>query len=167
MNYSLTVGESRRLGAISIFVRRLAVAIALLSVSSSHASSYAAERTNVLFIAIDDLRCDLGYFGVPHAKTPQLDAFARTSRVFTHHYVQVPTCGASRCALLRGRYPTVASQVNNGGIVQTQDQWGPQSLPTTFRNAGYRTLALGKIMHHPGGLTGKAWADGPEEMPGA
>ena len=167
MNYSLTVGESRRLGAISIFVPRLAVAIALLSVSSSHASSYAAERTNVLFIAIDDLRCDLGYFGIPHAKTPQLDAFARTSRVFTHHYVQVPTCGASRCALLRGRYPTVASQVNNGGIAQTHAQWGTQSLPTTFRNAGYRTLALGKIMHHPGGLTGKAWADGPEEMPGA
>lgn len=128
---------------------------------------YSADRPNVLFIAIDDLRCDLGSMNVPYAKTPQLDAFAKTARVFTRHYVQVPTCGASRCALLRGRYPTVPSQVNNGGISQTHKEWGHQSLPTTFREAGYKTLALGKITHHPGGRTGKDWAEGPEELPGA
>lgn len=122
-----------------------------------------ADRPNVLFIAIDDLRCDLGSMNVPYAKTPQLDAFAKTARIFTRHYVQVPTCGASRCALLRGRYPTVPSQVNNGGIAQTHKEWGHQSLPTTFRKAGYKTLALGKITHHPGGRTGKEWLEGPEE----
>ncbi|MBI4624262.1 MAG: sulfatase-like hydrolase/transferase [Verrucomicrobia bacterium] len=52
-------------------------------------------RPNVLFVAIDDLRNDLGALGASHAKTPQLDAFAATARVFTHHYAQVPTCGAS------------------------------------------------------------------------
>jgi iduronate 2-sulfatase len=129
--------------------------------------SLAADKPNVLLIAIDDLRCDLGSMGVSHAKTPQLDAFANTARVFTNHYVQVPTCGASRCALLRGRYPSVASQVNNDGILKTHGDWGAQSLPTTFRMAGYRTLALGKITHHPGGLTGKGWVEGPEELPGA
>jgi iduronate 2-sulfatase len=36
-----------------------------------------------------------------------------------------------------------------------------------FRKSGYRTLALGKLSHHPGGLTGKGWAEGPEELPGA
>jgi iduronate 2-sulfatase len=130
-------------------------------------ASLAADRPNILFIAIDDLRCDLGVLGVEHAKTPQLDAFAKTARVFSNHYVQVPTCGASRCALLRGRYPTVAAQVNNGGILQTHAEWGSQSLPAVFRAAGYHTLALGKITHHPGGLTGKGWAEGPEELPGA
>lgn len=129
--------------------------------------SLAADKPNVLLIAIDDLRCDLGSLGASHAKTPQLDDFAKTARVFTRHYVQVPTCGASRCALLRGRYPSVASQVNNGGILQTHGEWGSHSLPTMFRMAGYRTLALGKITHHPGGLTGKGWAAGPEELPGA
>ena len=69
------------------------------------------QRPNVLFIAIDDLRNDLGSLGVAHAKTPQLDAFAKTARVFSQHYVQVPTCGASRCALMRGRYPTEYSRM--------------------------------------------------------
>jgi iduronate 2-sulfatase len=126
-----------------------------------------ADRPNVLFIAIDDLRCDLGAFDVAHAKTPHLDAFSRTARVFTKHYVQVPTCGASRCALLRGRYPTVVSQINNGGILQTHPDWGIHSLPAVFRTSGYRTLAVGKITHYPGGRTGKEWTDGPEELPGA
>ena len=149
----------------------LVTAVALLQ------SAYAAEprrtaekapgsRPNVLFIAIDDLRPDLGVLGVAHARTPQLDAFARTSRIFSHHYVQVPTCGASRCALLRGRYPTVAAHVGNNGIRDTHTEWGARSLPAMFKQQGYQTLALGKISHYPGGMTGKGWAEGPEELPG-
>lgn len=41
-----------------------------------------AAQPNVLFIAVDDLRNDLGAYGVAHAKTPQLDAFAKSARVF-------------------------------------------------------------------------------------
>jgi iduronate 2-sulfatase len=126
----------------------------------------AADRPNVLFLAIDDLRNDLGALGVTHAKTPQLDAFAKTARVFSHHYVQVPTCGASRCALLRGRYPSVPAHLGNNGIRDTHADWAAQSLPALFRQHGYRTLALGKITHYPGGLTGKDWTTGPEELPG-
>lgn len=140
------------------------VALGLLAAACSGS---AAERPNVLFISIDDLRNDLGALGAAHAKTPQLDAFAKTARVFTHHYVQVPTCGASRCALWRGRYPSVSAQVGNNGIKQTQQEWGARSLPAVFRAAGYRTLALGKLTHYPGGLSGRGWAEGPEELPGA
>jgi iduronate 2-sulfatase len=124
-------------------------------------------RPNVLLIAIDDLRCDVGALGVAHARTPQLDAFAKTSRLFSHHYVQVPTCGASRCALIRGNYPTTAAHVGNQAILKTQQQWNQHSMPVAFRAAGYQTLALGKITHHPGGLAGKRWAEEPEELPGA
>lgn len=127
----------------------------------------AAERPNVLFIAIDDLRNDLGALGAARAKTPHLDAFANTARVFTHHYVQVPTCGASRCALLSGRYPTRPAHVGNNAIRDTHAEWAAESLPARFRDGGYRTLALGKITHYPGGRTGKDWAEGPEELPGA
>jgi iduronate 2-sulfatase len=130
-----------------------------------HASS-AAAPPNVLFIAIDDLRNDLGALDVAHARTPQLDAFARSARLFSHHYVQVPTCGASRRALLSGHYPAAPSHVGNNGIRDTQSEWAERSLPAFFRSHGYRTLALGKITHYPGGLTGKDWAEGPEELPG-
>src|SRR6056297_3231167 len=122
---------------------------------------------NVLFVAIDDLRNDVGAFGAEHAKTPSLDAFARTARGFTRHYVHVPTCGASRCALMRGRYPTVAAHTGNNGIRDTADSWAADSMPSRFRQAGYTTLSLGKITHYPGNRTGQNWAEGPEELPGA
>jgi iduronate 2-sulfatase len=120
-----------------------------------------------LFIAIDDLRNDLGVYGVAHAQTPALDAFARSARPFSRHYVQVPTCGASRCALLRGKYPEEAEHVGNNGIVRTHARWGEANLPAWFLKHGYQTLALGKITHYPGGRTGKLWAEGPEELPGS
>ena len=62
-------------------------------------------RFNVLFIAIDDLRPELGCYGVTEAQSPSLDALAKRSLVFQRHYVQVSTCGASRYALLTGRSP--------------------------------------------------------------
>ncbi len=127
----------------------------------------AAERPNVLFLAIDDLRTDVGAWGVEHARTPHLDSFAKTARAFTRHYVQVPTCGASRCALMRGRYPSTPAHLGNNAIASTQKSWSSESLPALFKQQGYRTYALGKITHYPGGRTGKDWAAGPEELPGA
>jgi len=127
----------------------------------------AADRPNVLFIAIDDLRNDLGALGVTTAQTPQLDRLARSSRLFSHHYTQVPTCGASRCTLLRGRYPTEAAYRSNEAILSTHAVWQERSLPAWLKQAGYATYALGKITHYPGGMAGPAWAAPPEELPGA
>lgn len=153
-------------GRRSSLVQTAMVAGLFVLAASSPLSAADRTRPNVLFLAIDDLRNDLGALGVSHAKTPQLDAFAASARVFTHHYVQVPTCGASRCALLRGRYPTSPAHLNNNAIKATHRQWAAQSLPGLFRQHGYRTLALGKITHYPGGLTGENWATEPEELPG-
>lgn len=139
----------------------------LLTLGMLSVTAHADQRPNVLLIAIDDLRCDLGVMGVEHAKTPELDGFAKTARLFSHHYVQVPTCGASRFALLSGRYPTAAVQVSNNAIRDTHPDWGTRSLPAHFRSNGYQTLAMGKISHYPGGLTGADWMVGPEELPGA
>jgi len=129
-------------------------------------ASLSADRPNILFIAIDDLRNDLGALGVAHAKTPQLDELARTSRVFSHHYVQVPTCGASRAVLLRGRYPDSDRMIRNGAIRDTATEWADVSLPGWLKQHGYRTYAVGKVTHHPGGLIGGNWDEPPEEMPG-
>ena len=125
-----------------------------------------ADKPNVLFIAIDDLRNDLGALGVAHAKTPQLDRIARTSRVFSHHYVQVPTCGASRAALLRGRYPNERIFLSNDAIKESSADWAGESLPGWFKQQGYRTYALGKVTHYPGGMAGENWDAPPEEISG-
>lgn len=121
---------------------------------------------NILFISIDDLRNELGAYGTDYIKTPNLDAFAEKSRIFTRHYVQVPTCGSSRAALLRGKRADRPEFIPNTAIANTHEEWGDRSLPGLFRSNGYQTLSLGKITHYPGGLTGEGWAEGPEELPG-
>lgn len=124
-------------------------------------------RPNILFIAIDDLRNDLGALGVAYARTPNIDRLAASGRLFTHHYAVVPTCGASRCALLRGNYPDQSAQLTNDATLKTHADWAAQSMPAWLHAQGYQTLSLGKITHYPGNLTGKNWAEAPEELPGA
>lgn len=131
------------------------------------AAGLVAGPPNVLLICIDDLRNDLGVLGVAHARTPHLDAFASRSRLFSHHYVQVPTCGASRCALLTGRYPRAAEALVNNAIAALEPLPAAQTLPAVFRQHGYFTAALGKVTHYPGGRTGRGWAEGAHELPGA
>lgn len=125
-----------------------------------------SQHPNILFIIIDDLRNDLGALGATHVQTPNLDSFANEARLFSRHYVHVPTCGASRAALMRGKRATDHSYLSNNAIADTYEEWGDQSLPAWFRSHGYQTLSLGKITHYPGGLTGENWAEGPEELPG-
>lgn len=114
------------------FLRFLATVLPLFAMfpaSVMAAQEKARDRPNVLFIAIDDLRNDPGALGAAHAKTPQLDKFAATARPFSHHYVQVPICGASRLSLLRGTRPTKPVHINNNGIRATSSEWAERSLP--------------------------------------
>lgn len=124
-------------------------------------------KYNILFISIDDLRNDLGAYGIDYISTPHLDSFAEQSRLFSRHYAQVPSCGPSRAALMRGQRATESRFLPNSAIRDTHGEWSDRSLPAWFRNNGYQTLSLGKITHYPGGLTGQGWAEGPEELPGA
>ena len=146
----------------------LALGLGLLAgTTPSLRAASAPAKPNVLFIAIDDLRNDLGALGVAYAKTPNLDRLTAAGRLFTNHYAVVPTCGASRCALMRGRYPDQPVQVTNEATLLTHRTWAAQSMPVWWRAQGYQTLALGKITHYPGNRTGKDWNEGPEELPGA
>ncbi|MCU0786570.1 MAG: sulfatase [Verrucomicrobia bacterium] len=144
----------------------LAVALGASGDAASLDAPGGSRPPNILFLAIDDLRTGLGAPDAAPSATPALDALAASGRLFTHHYTQVPTCGASRCSLLRGRYPDTAAQLGNDAIKATQTAWAERSMPGWFRRHGYQTLALGKITHYPGGLTGKDWAEGPEELSG-
>ncbi|MEM1097347.1 MAG: sulfatase-like hydrolase/transferase [Planctomycetota bacterium] len=59
-------------------------------------------QRNVLLICVDDLRPELGVYGAEYIDSPHIDALAARWRWFDRHYVQAPTCGASRYALLTG-----------------------------------------------------------------
>jgi arylsulfatase A-like enzyme len=133
-------------------------------------------RPNVLFIAIDDLRPELGCYGAAGAQSPNLDRFASESVVFTRHYVQVPTCGASRYALLTGRSPARSGvTASNEALYQGKTALSPellpgaQSMPELFRRSGYRTVCLGKVSHTPDGrvFAYDGTGDGRPELPNA
>ena len=115
---------------------------------------HAADRPNVLFIAVDDLRPELGCYGEDHIKSPNLDRFASTARLFNRHYVQVPTCGASRYALLTGHRPTKRIHESNGAVESLLKADQPEratSFPQLFRENNYHTVCIGKISHQPDG----------------
>ena len=133
-------------------------------------------RFNVLFIAVDDLRPELGCYGVEDAQSPNIDRFAETAFRFDRHYVQCATCGASRYALLTGKSPASSGVTGgNHGFYQGDSalshklQAGAQSLPEQFRRSGYRTVCLGKLSHTADGRVyaydGKG--DGRDEVPHA
>ena len=145
----------------------LSLALALLLFSCKAKENGEELRPNILFIAIDDLNNDLGTLGVDHVHTPHLDDFAGKSRLFSRHYIQVPSCGPSRAALISGKRPVDERFLPNNAILNTHEEWGDESLPRWFRDHGYETLSLGKITHYPGGLAGAGWAEAPEELPGA
>lgn len=144
--------------------------------SVARADSEAAARPmNVLFIAIDDLRTELGCYGQSHVQSPHLDQFARTAMRFDNHFVQVATCGASRYALLTGRSPRNSQAMGNAALYQgkarilAEPQAGAQSLPELFRRSGYHTVCIGKISHT---ADGRVYAyngsgDGRDEVPHA
>ena len=65
-------------------------------------------KPNVLFIASDDLRMNLGCYGDPVAKTPHLDSIAARGTTFTRAYCQQAVCNPSRSSMLTGLRPAVA-----------------------------------------------------------
>ena len=122
----------------------------LLSLICSLSHAHAADRPNILFIAVDDLRPELGCYGVD-VKTPHIDKLAASGVRFDRAYCQQAVCGASRLSLMGGLYPTKTSE-------QTfhVDGWRKRhpdliTLNQHLRSQGYRTVGSGKIYHGCGG----------------
>jgi arylsulfatase A-like enzyme len=146
--------------------------LALLLAGCAAVPDLAPARPHVLFVCIDDLRPQLACDGHPFMHTPHLDRLAAEGTRFTRHFVQVPTCGASRRALWTGRLPEARADLGNGACERLgrAGAAAPPTLPQWLRAHGYRTEAIGKISHTPDG-----WFDpdgvGPAaaiaELPGA
>jgi len=96
--------------------------------------------------------------------SPNIDKLASQGRAFHRHYVQAPTCGASRYTLLTGTY----GPADNGALFRRAEAMKGKSFPAWFRKHGYTTVSVGKVSHHPGGRGGPDWDDDAKpEMPGA
>ncbi len=121
-----------------------------------------ARKPNVLFLMADDMRVELGcYASRFDAKTPNLDALAKSGVRFDRNYCQFPLCNPSRASLLTGRKPSTTGVLGNRTDFRTaHPDW--TTLPQLFGNHGYASMRAGKIYH--GGLDdAKSWNTASEQ----
>jgi len=152
----LSAGRRWVVGAFP-FPMRLPVVLFLFGLVAAALS--AAERPNVLFISIDDLRTEVGAFGSARALTPHIDRLAARGVKFDRAYCQYPLCNPSRVSLLTGRYPVTSELYGNRDNFTV---WYPDwvSLPKYFKQQGYVSARFGKIFHGDTIDDAEAWTIG-------
>ncbi|MCF7984187.1 MAG: sulfatase-like hydrolase/transferase [Thiohalocapsa sp.] len=112
----------------------------------SNTAAATTGRLNVLFIAVDDLRPELGAYGVDSIQTPNIDALAREGTKFTRAYAQMSTCTPSRTSLMTGLRP------DSAGVTDLHTHFRDTvpsvvTLPQYFQQNGYETQGICKIYH--------------------
>ena len=125
-------------------MRRILLVLLLVFIpTAAHAQG---KPKNVILIIADDLGRQLGCYGDPTIKTPNIDALAKRGVRFTKAYATVSSCSPSRASILTGLY------THQNGMYGLQhpphsQQCYPwvQGLPNLLRAAGYFTGLIGKF----------------------
>lgn len=112
-------------------------------------AAHAADRPNVLFLAVDDLNDWVGCLGGhPQARTPHLDRLAGGGTVFLNAHCQAPLCNPSRASVLSGLRPsTTGLYTLVPGVRAAPLLRHHVMLPQHFAAHGYRTFTAGKVYH--------------------
>jgi len=135
-------------------VRRFLLVVVLASLGSAappkntnRAPSGNAKPPNIILITLDTTRADrMGFLGSKRSLTPNLDALAQASVVFTRAYAQVPLTTPSHAVLLTGTYP----QYNHLDDLAEPLRAGLPYLPDLLHQHGYHTAAfVGSIVLDP------------------
>lgn len=128
------------------FYRMFGVLCALLA-SGARIDAAKSARPNVLFVVADDLRTNLGCYGDPAAKTPNLDRLAGRGLLFERAYAQQSLCNPSRASAMTGRRPDTL-RVWDLRTHFRETIPDVVTLPQMFRASGYFAQAIGKVYHN-------------------
>jgi len=129
----------------SLFKASLVIPAAALMSSSN--TPVRKEKPDILFIAVDDLRPELGCYGSPHVISPNIDRLARMGVVFNNAYCQSAVCNPSRASLMTGLRP---DSLKVWDLKTDMRSVAPNvmTLPQYLMQNGYFTTAVGKIYHN-------------------
>jgi iduronate 2-sulfatase len=122
----------------------------------------AAKQPNILFIAIDDLRPELGSYGSELAVTPNLDALAQSGVRFERAYCQQAICSPSRASLMTGARPNTIGVIENYTYFRDANP-DIVTLPQHLIANGYETVYAGKIYHGKFTDGEKSWSRQPSK----
>jgi len=114
---------------------------------TARAADEERERPNVLFLICDDLNCDLGCYGHPLVKSPNIDRLAERGVRFESAHCQYPLCGPSRASFMTGLYPD-QTRIHRNAIYIREHVPNVQTMSQMFRRAGYFATRIGKIYHY-------------------
>ena len=149
------------------FVPTMVSAVVLLLHGVCALPSRGAERPNVLFIGVDDLRPEMDCYGVEKMVTPNLNRLAERGVRFDRAYCNIAVCGGSRASLMKGLRPTPTRFTS---YLTRADKDAPDvpSLPLVFKQHGYHTASNGKVYHHvtddPQAWSQPAWRPGKSSI---
>ena len=120
------------------------LALLLLADAQAHAAP-----SNVIILFADDLGYgDLGCYGSPVIRTPNLDRMAAEGLRFTDFYSAAEVCTPSRAALLTGRLPIRSGMCGDRRVLFANSEGGLPASEVTIAEAlkakGYATLHIGK-----------------------
>jgi arylsulfatase A-like enzyme len=112
------------------------------------AAAQTAQRPNVVLIITDDVGYgDIGSYGAPDIKTPNIDSLAKAGTRLTDFYA-APNCSPTRAALISGRYQQRSRIEAPIGAARAAADQGlratGRTLPQLLKNNGYRTGLIGK-----------------------
>jgi iduronate 2-sulfatase len=134
------------------FLRTMAAGAALSvlgpAVSDARRRSGSSRKMNVLFIAVDDLRPQLGCYGQKQIISPNIDRLAARGLLFERTYCQQAVCAPSRASVLSGTRPDT-TKIYDLNTPLRKAMPDIVTLPQHFKNNGYETISIGKIYHHP------------------
>ncbi|MCA9063289.1 MAG: sulfatase, partial [Planctomycetaceae bacterium] len=122
--------------------------LVLLTVCGAIDPSYAAPP-NILLIVSEDNGPELGCYGDPYARTPNLDRLAAEGIRFNRAFVPQAGCSQSRASFLTGLYPHQHGQIGLATWGFRMYRADTPNLPRSLKSAGYRTGIIGKLHIHP------------------